>query len=69
MLSKTKGVILETQGQWPIATTSPNNFSNDYIDKETCEANAALIIQAVNEYEINEKARLTLEGLTPGGSE
>ena len=30
---------------------------------------AALIVQAVNTHDINKKARLTLEGLTPGGSE
>jgi hypothetical protein len=30
---------------------------------------AALIVKAVNDHEVNEKARITLENLTPGGSE
>ena len=33
------------------------------------QTEAERIVKAVNDHDINEKARLTLEGLTPGGSE
>lgn len=59
------GTIYEYEIRKPDRSTSGNEHVATAYDK----ANAALIVKAVNEYEINRKARLTLEGLTPGGSE